>query len=51
MKKYVIKQVIRGADGRSRRIKKEDLGIENNQRVREAFKIIYQLQNTKPKNY
>ena len=39
---YTIEHLIEGADGLLRAVKPEDLYIDNNRGVREAFKLIYE---------
>ena len=40
---YTIEHLIEGPDGLLRPVKPEDLYIDNNRGVREAFKLIYEL--------
>lgn len=43
-KRYTIEHVIRDSDGRIRPLRLDDLSIDRNRGVREAFKMIYEFQ-------
>jgi len=45
--KYNIEHVVEGGDRKLRRVKPEDLDIESNKGVRDAFKVIYEYQRCK----
>jgi hypothetical protein len=48
-KEYTIEHLIEGADGILRPVTPEDVDIDNNKHVREAFRMIYEWHRRKEK--
>ncbi len=48
-KEYTIEHLIEGSDGILRPVRPEDVDIDNNKHVREAFRMIYEWHKQKEK--